>query len=337
MLKTKFKKTLTFLRSKKIVITTHDLVDVDGLISCYAFKNFINLLLKTLKIVICFSEISKNTRSFMKNITLNYPDIDFVFETKIDFLKFDVCLVLDTNNLGQIKYKKELQESEIPIIYIDHHYSPDNLFNKKLSSMNLINEQYSSTTEIILELYNAFNIEISTSLKILMIAAILTDSGFFRHGDNNTIRNVSKLLNEEINFQDILSLLDYNSDVSEKIAKIKGLQRVQLIREGEYLIGITNVSSYGATISSLLMRVGFDISIVYSEEKKISRINARAKRIVCLRTGLHLGKILDEIANECRGSGGGHDGAASISSEVEASIIIDKIIEKVKSYLQLKL
>ncbi|KKN36690.1 hypothetical protein LCGC14_0771240, partial [marine sediment metagenome] len=170
-----------------------------------------------------------------------------------------------------------------------------------------------------------------------MIAAILTDSGFFKHGDNNTIRNVSKLLNDEINFQDILRLLDYEIDVSEKIAKIKGLQRVQLIREGDYLIGITNVSSYGATISSMLMKVGFDISFVYSEEKNGSRINARAKRSVCLKTGLHLGKILGEIANEFRGSGGGHDGAASINSEIEASIIIDKIIKKVKSYLQLKL
>ncbi len=337
MLKTKFEKAISFLRSKKIVITTHDLVDIDGLISCYAFKNFINLLLKTHQTVICFSEISKHTKSFMKKITLNYPNVDFVFETKIDFLEFDVCLVLDTNNLDQIKYKKELQESEIFIIFIDHHYSPEKDFNRNFSSMNLIIEQYSSTAEIILELHNAFNIEISTSLKILMIAAILTDSGFFKHGDNNTIRNVSKLLNDEINFQDILRLLDYEIDVSEKIAKIKGLQRVQLIREGDYLIGITNVSSYGATISSMLMKVGFDISFVYSEEKNGSRINARAKRSVCLKTGLHLGKILGEIANEFRGSGGGHDGAASINSEIEASIIIDKIIKKVKSYLQLKL
>ncbi|KKK90048.1 hypothetical protein LCGC14_2726970, partial [marine sediment metagenome] len=166
MLKTKFEKAISFLRSKKIVITTHDLVDIDGLISCYAFKNFINLLLKTHQTVICFSEISKHTKSFMKKITLNYPNVDFVFETKIDFLEFDVCLVLDTNNLDQIKYKKELQESEIFIIFIDHHYSPEKDFNRNFSSMNLIIEQYSSTAEIILELHNAFNIEISTSLKI---------------------------------------------------------------------------------------------------------------------------------------------------------------------------
>ncbi len=337
MLKTKFEKTLSFLRNKKIVVTTHDLVDIDGLVSCYAFKNFINQFIKAKQAVICFSEISKHTKSFLKKASLNYPNIDFVFETKIYFLEFDVCLVLDTNNLDQVKFKKEIQDSEIPTIFIDHHYLTGKKFNSNFSSMNLISEQYSSTAELILELYKVFNIEISTSLKILVIAAILTDSGFFKHGDNNSIKNVSKLLNNEINFQDILRLLDYNVDVSEKIAKIKGLQRVQLIREGDYLIGITNVSSYGATISSMLMRVGFDISFVLSEEKNASRINARAKRSVCLKTSLHLGKILGEIAKELGGSGGGHDGAASISSEVELSIIIDKIVEKVKSYLQLKL
>jgi len=337
MLKTKFEKTLSFLRKKKIVVTTHDLVDIDGLVSCYAIKNFINQLIRTKQIIICFSEISKHTKSFMKRTTLNYPNIDFLFETDINFLEFDVCLVLDTNNLDQIKYKKRIQDSKIPIIFIDHHYFTGEIFNKNFSSMNLIIEHYTSTAELILELYEVFNIEISISLKILVIAAILTDSGFFKHGDNNSIKNVSKLLNYEINFQDILRLLDYNIDVSEKIAKIKGLQRVQLIREGDYLIGITNVSSYGATISSMLMGVGFDISFVYSEEKNTTRINARAKRSVCLKTRLHLGKILSEIANKFGGSGGGHDGAASISSELEASIIIDKIIEKVKSYLQSKL
>lgn len=337
MLKRKFEKTLSFLRRKKIVIITHDIVDVDGFVSCYAFQNFLNLLLKTQEPVIHFSEISKHTMSLMKNIALYYPNIDFAFETKTNFSSFDACMVLDTNNLDQIKYKKELQESEIPIIFIDHHYSSEKNFNNNFSSMNIISEQYSSTAEIILKLYYAFNIEISKSIKILMIAAILTDSGFFKHGDNNSIRNVSKLLDDKIDFQDILRFLDFNTDVSEKIAKIKGLQRVKLIREGDYLIGITNVSSFGATVSSMLLKVGFDISFVYSEEKNTSLINSRAKRNVCLKTGLHLGKILGEIANEFRGSGGGHDGAASISSEVEASIIIDKIIEKVKSYLQLKL
>jgi len=333
MLKSEFEKFILFLRNKKILIITHDLVDIDGLISCYALKNFINLFLKNQQVVVYFSEITKLTTSFLKQITETPSDVDFDFSTKIDLSKFDICLVLDTNNLEQINNKDELLNSEIPFLFIDHHYEQKKNVNENISSMNLIDEKYSSTTEIILDLFDIFKVELSTSLKMLMIAAILTDSGFFKYGDNHTIQNVSKLLNGNVKFQDILALLEHNIDISEKIAKIKGLQRVELNREGDYLIGITHVSSYGAAVSSTLLKVGFDISIVYSKEKDFHRIITRAKKDVCLKTGVHLGKILGELADIYEGSGGGHDGAASLTSDVELNIIIDKIVEKVKQYL----
>jgi len=333
MLKSEFEKVVLFLRNKKILILTHDLVDIDGLISCYSLRNFINLFLKNQQVVIYFSGILKSTTSFFKKITESPCGFDFEYSTKIDISKFDLCLVLDTNNLNQIKNKDELLNSKIPFLFIDHHHEQKKDINGNIFSMNLIDEKYSSTTELILDLFDVFKVEISNSLKKLMIAAILTDSGFFNYGDNQTIQNVSKLLNGNIKFQDILAFLEYDIDISEKIAKIKGLQRVELNREGDYLIGITYVSSYGAAVSSMLLKVGFDISIVYSKEKDFSRVITRAKKDVCLKTGVHLGKILGELADEYQGNGGGHDGAASLTSNVEQSIIINKIVEKVKQYL----
>ena len=54
------------------------------------------------------------------------------------------------------------------------------------------------------------------------------------------------------------------------------------------------------------------MSIVYSKGANSFRITTRAKKEICLKTGLHLGKILSEIEE---GSGGGHDGAASLNGE----------------------
>ncbi|MFX1391912.1 MAG: bifunctional oligoribonuclease/PAP phosphatase NrnA, partial [Promethearchaeota archaeon] len=167
----------------------------------------------------------------------------------------------------------------------------------------------------------------------LFIAAILTDSGFFKHGNNNTIQNVGKLLNEDIKFQDIITLLKNDIDISEKIAKIKGLQRLELIREGKYLIGITNVSSFGAAIASLLIKIGFDVSIVISKEDNNSRINTRARKKVCEETGLNLAKILKQISKRYEGSGGGHDGAASLTIDNESDYNITELIENIKKYL----
>ena len=111
------------------------------------------------------------------------------------------------------------------------------------------------------------------------------------------------------------------------------MQRVNLIREKDYLIGLTNVSSFGSSVAAMLIKLGFDIAIVLSKEGKNYRINTRAKKSFCIKTGLHLGKILGEISETHEGNGGGHDGAASITSNKESDFIITEIIEKIKQYL----
>ena len=337
MLKSKFNNFLAFIKNKKILITTHDLVDIDGLVSCFTLQFFLNNYLKNQEISIYFSEFSKSTKNFIKNFSEKFPEFDFSYEKDYNVSKADVLLIVDTNKLDQIKLKDNSNALplEIPYIFIDHHYLSAKSESKhnNIKSVNLIFENISSTAEIILLLFELYNSPLNNPLKTLFLAAILTDSGFFQHGNNNTIQNASKLLGKDINFQDILILLKRDVDISVKIAKIKGLQRLKLIREGEYLIGITNVSSFGASIASMLIKVGCDVSIVISKEKNQSRINTRAKKSVCEETGLNLAKILDQISKHYEGSGGGHDGAASLTINMESDIIINELIENIKEYL----
>ncbi|MFW9952873.1 MAG: DHHA1 domain-containing protein, partial [Candidatus Thorarchaeota archaeon] len=160
--------------------------------------------------------------------------------------------------------------------------------------------------------------------------------GFFKYGNNNTIKNISALLDEQLNFQEIRLILKKEIDISERIAQIKGLQRVELIREGSYLIGISNVSSFGAKVASTLIKIGFDISIIHSKEKGKKIINSRARKGVCLKTDLHIGKIFEEISEEFGGSGGGHDGAAALTIDIDIDVILKKIIEKINKALRSK-
>ncbi len=338
MLKTKFKNLLTYLKNKRILITTHNLVDIDGFVSCFALKFFLIQYHKNQKISIYFPEILKSTKNFINKFSEKFPQFNFKTKTPLKFSKFDVCLILDTNNLSQLKFENgiNIYPIEIPYIFIDHHYSNLKSDPKNLESLNLVFDNFSSTSEIILKLFKYFQQDLTLPYKFLFIAAILADSGFFKYGSNETIKNVSELLDEDLDIQEIRSLLKEDIEISEKIAKIKGLQRVKLIREGDYLIGISNVSSFTASVASMLITCGVDISLVYSKSKIEYRINARAKKVVCLQTGIHLGKILEEISGICEGTGGGHDGAASLTCNTEFDIILDKIIEKIKEFLSPK-
>lgn len=335
MLKSKFDNFLTFIKNKNIKIITHDLVDIDGLVSCFTLKYFLIQYYVEQDVSIYFSEFSKSTKNYLNKVAEKCPEFDFSFEKTFDTSNMDVLLIVDTNNFSQIKLNNDIDLSDIriPLIFIDHHYFGEKSEKNDLKTPTLIFEEYSSTTEIILDLFNVYNISLINPLKILMITAMITDSGFFKYGNNKTIQNVGKLLGEDINIQDIFLLLKNETDISEKIAKIKGMQRVKLMREGDFLIGLTNVSSYGASVAKNLINMGFDVAIVLSKEEDHYRINTRAKKLVCLNTGLHLGKILEEVSENCKWNGGGHDGAASLTINIESDIIISQIIEKIKQYL----
>lgn len=335
MLKSRFDNFIAFIKNKNIKILTHALVDIDGLASCFTLKYFLIQYFKEQEISIYFSELTKSTKNYLRNITEKFPEFDFSFSKTFNASSTDVILIVDTNNLNQIELHNNLDLANlgIPLMFIDHHYLREKSEINNLETSNLIFENYSSTAEIILKLFEFYNVPLTIPLKILMITAMITDSGFFKHGNNRTIHNVSKLIGEDINIQDIFLLLKSETDISEKIAKIKGMQRVKLIREGGFLIGITKISSFGASIATKLINLGFDVAIVLSKEENQYRINARAKKVVCINTGLHLGKILEEISKKYEGNGGGHDGAASLTYTIESDTIITQIIEKIKHYL----
>jgi len=332
MLYSKFKKLINFIKNKNLLILTHDLADIDGFVSTLTLKLFLNQVLKNQKIYITFSELSSNSKDFKKNFSKKFPDFGYFCDENIDFSSVEVILIIDTNNLDLVKSPTnfDIQKSDIPIIFIDHHLNLDKKYKNNDIALNLIYEDFSSTAELIFELFEYFKVDIPNTYRFLLAAGILTDSGFFKYANNNTISRISKILTDKATLQDKITLLERRTNVSEKIAKIKGLQRVRLIRIGERLVGISNVSSFSASVATMLINIGFDVSIVYSQEKDDFRITTRAKKEVCQKTGLHLGKILSEIS---KGKGGGHDGAASVSGKENLDIYLGEIINKLKQTL----
>lgn len=339
MLNSKFNDVLTYLKGKKIIIATHDLVDIDGLASCFAFKFFLFEYLKNPNVSIFLSELTKTTKIYMSKFNKKFPNFNFSYRKDIHLMNFDVCLIIDANSISQIRFngEKETIKIGIPYIIIDHHhYNEEKSDNANLGHLNLIDDDFSSTAEIILTFFENFSLDLPLPYKYLVITAILTDSGFFKYGTNNTIKSVAGLLGKDLNFQEVKLLLNRDVNISEKIAKIKGLQRLELIREGSYLIGITNVSSFGAKVATAIISIGCDVCITHSKEKNQYVIHSRAKKSICLKTGLHLGKIFEELSNNLGGSGGGHDGAAALTFETSLDTYLFKIVDKIKLILRSK-
>jgi len=157
MLKFRFENFLSFIKNKKILLTTHHLVDIDGLVSCFTFKFFLTQYFKDQKVSIYFSELSNKTKKFLKKFSDNFPNFDVSYEKNFDLSLVDVIIILDTNSLDQIGIdnNKVSLDLEIPYIFIDHHYLNE---KSQVNELNLTLENYSSTAEIILELFELYNI-----------------------------------------------------------------------------------------------------------------------------------------------------------------------------------
>jgi nanoRNase/pAp phosphatase (c-di-AMP/oligoRNAs hydrolase) len=123
MIYQKFDDFISFLKNKSILITTHDLVDLDGFVSSYILKYFLTLTLSKPNVEITFSEITKPVIEFREKFSNNYPNFDFTYKTVADLSNFDVMIILDTNNLDLVEFKSQfdINRSQIPFIFVDHH------------------------------------------------------------------------------------------------------------------------------------------------------------------------------------------------------------------------
>ena len=329
MLNSKKEALLNFLKDKNLLITTHDLADLDGFISGIALKYCFENYFPNQNIQLTFSGLSKHTKSFINKFSTKFPNFNFTFQKHVELSNFDVIVIADSNNLDQITLFNNL-DLDIPFIFIDHHLNLKKNYPTNISFHNLIFDNYSSTSEMVLELFDDCNIKLPIPYKYLLVSAILTDSGFLKYGNTGTVKNLYNILQDQIEIQDVLPILEREIDISEKIARIKALQRVKLIRINNWLIGLSHLSSFSASAASILTKVGFDIGIVVSEDKSDYRITTRAKKQVCLKTGLHLGKIISEIKNV---NGGGHDGAATLNGKNDVEESLNQLIDKIKETL----
>ncbi|MBD3194649.1 MAG: hypothetical protein GF317_06320 [Candidatus Lokiarchaeota archaeon] len=334
MLKDWFEELLPFLKNKKILLSSHELVDLDGFSSAVALYFFLNQFIQDSTLYLYFSDISKKTQSFYEKLKLKFPEMSINIEKDISTLDIDTVIILDANNINQLPFLNDLTNilDELNYIFIDHHYS-DEKIEKQIQNNKIIIDEYTSTAELISEIFFQYQIKIPLFLKYLLLGGILSDSGFLRLANTNTIKTVSILLEPNMRYQELILMMRQKSDISQKIAKIKGTQRVELIRESEYLIGYSHVSSFESGVAATLIKIGFDIGIVFSERKKEYRISMRANKRICVNSDLHLGKIAQQISKEYGGQGGGHDGAASITLDIKQGDLKTIILQKIKENL----
>lgn len=193
-------------KSNKIAVVAHADPDGDSIGSIMALR-------EALKIK------GKDVDFFINGeIPFNYKFIKDLKEASTSFKekKYDLFFALDSSDEERLGDKVEIMINSKNTICIDHHKT-----NTGYCDVNIIEPDFSSTGEIIYEIFKTLKYEINEIAAENIFIAIITDTGKFIY-DNagyKTFENVSELLKLNINKNEIIKNL-YSSE-PKNVFKLK--------------------------------------------------------------------------------------------------------------------
>jgi nanoRNase/pAp phosphatase (c-di-AMP/oligoRNAs hydrolase) len=204
----------------------------------------------------------------------------------------------------------------VPICAIDHHTG-----GADWSSADLhFHYECHSTAEMVFSYLEEYLPEsLDRSVRRLLLAGVITDTGRFRHADSRSLAAASKLVEgDDLDYHSFVEEMESNElNHSQKVAIAKALSRVEAIDAGEWFLLHTRAGTNEGVVARTLMSAGADVALVVRRAKDETRLVARASR-KAVSEGCNLGAMMESLAERLDGDGGGHPGAAGWSGEAPA-------------------
>jgi len=301
------------------MITTHPLPDADAMASAFALKR---LYPKAQVFVPDENDQSRKIAGYLGEKYVTTPDD-----------KTDLLIAVDIGGPELMRFPLERAERRM---LIDHHQAK-HAFLEKFDGY-YVDTNVNSTSEIAYKILKENGVRIDKRLATLLCAGIYSDSISLRIAKPNAFRVIAELTGEHnINFSDVVELITFGRDVSEKIARFKACQRARVERVGDYIVATTTVSSFTSSAAQALRDLGADIS--FAGSKRDMDIKGACKPWLVER-GFNLGRdVMPLVGKTMGGDGGGHPGMAGargtdetkfVPAMLEAAKLAKQFLESVK-------
>lgn len=292
--------------AKSIVLFAHKNPDGDALCSVIALARLIELNYN--KEVTCVYD---------GNIPDNLDDVPLRKQMRyfehVDDIPFDVAIVMDYGIIRNIGGPQKFADKAGFIIEIDHHINDD-----KIGALCIDDENAAATAEVVYDLMIALGWKWDLDIGILIMTAIITDTGCFKYvKDGKVMRIVADLVDAGVDIQRIINMLG-NKPRKTIVTEAASVGATEFFFKNKLALAIIDSKQYknldgrGETVLNLLGQVRGLEYIVLLKEQKPNQIG------VSLRGR---GKPVDKIASAL--GGGGH--------EFAAGAIVHDTLENVKN------
>ncbi|MGD2142506.1 MAG: DHH family phosphoesterase [Candidatus Bathyarchaeota archaeon] len=304
----------------RILLLCHHNADPDSVCAAWGVKNLIMALDAMADAHIYLpGGVSTLSREIMESLKITA-------EEEVYISNYNTLVILDTATLNQLEDWGELVEkAEAEKIFIDHHTIHETV--KSIASILIIDEKATSTCELVYGIYEAFGIVPQPDVARALLAGIAYDSRHFSIATPKTLKAASRLLEIDGSLWEILSMLTRDRDRSEKIARLKAAQRMQLNYINDWTLATSHLTSFQASAARALISLGADVSVVVGSEKGSLRASLRASEYFYKKTSLHLGEVAQILGSEFGGAGSGHPTAAGINGKGDLMDFLDRVVK----------
>ena len=137
-----------------------------------------------------------------------------------------------------------IELEELNTINIDHHGT-----NDKYAKLNHVDDTYSSTVELIMELIREMDVDIDKKTAEYLYTGILTDTGQFSYSytSGRTHENAAYLINRGADFSKLNKILFNTMPLSKLMLTKVMLQNLKMENNGKVAISLLSLEDFTST------------------------------------------------------------------------------------------
>lgn len=303
--------------ANSIIILTHETPDGDAIGSSLAMK----LALKAL---------GKNSEVIIKEFPRTFEFLPGAKEVKLksDIEKYDLAISLDCADLKRLVGKEYFEEAKKGIV-IDHHGS-----NTMYGDINFVNPVAPACCEILVGMFEYFNINIDIDIGSCILTGIITDTGGFKYSSvtAETFEFTAELLRKGVNVSDIYKRVLETKTKSNFELMRRTMNRLELLEEGKVAFTYMNLKDEEEVHSEAGDHEGIVENGRSIEGVKIS-IFIRQKDENFYKVSMRSNGNIN-VSEICYAfGGGGHPNAAGALIQGTQEQVKEKIMKEVKKHL----
>ncbi len=321
----KFVKQLS--KKSKVLILTHAGGDVDAVACAIALKE-----------ILPFSVVIGYPDHLNQNAVLLCQALNEKPVLNPTLSKFDALILVDFNSVGQAgKLSFELKSFSKPVLVLDHHEKESDSFK---TSFGLIDPTALAASLVVFEEAKKAGLKLSKKAFKSISAGILSDTAMVHIADPKTLSVLSDCLEKSgLSWTQTVELFSISEPVSERLAKLRSANRMQLFEVDGFLVALSNVNYFESEAAAALVSLGCDVAFVAGIERhsNLLRLNSRASNGFGSKTKIALSSIMKKLVPFFGGHGNGHLMAAGYNTfHNETSDVLAKSLELLVEELKQK-